>query len=408
MNKKSLILKKLTFITAAAALTISTAFASFADNLSTGSQSYRINVLNAVGVADASYISEAPCTRAYFAKMLVLASAARESATAMAASSAANDVPASYDKSGYIKTALTNGWMRTRLGGIFAPEDGVTLSDAARAALAMLGYEDSDMGANVTAGRISKFKALKLNEGVKASNASDVLTYTDAVNVIYNLLRTTSKNSNSIYGTAIKLALSSTGNELNVTEAMESSMTGPVLIKSEGELPSLIPIWGRENLNIYYNGTNSGTAGTRYISSQLNYYGWVIIYYNEGSNTIWAYGNDTGGNTYHCVRGTVNTIYYDGDDIASPSSVVVDNTEYDLNTSEVRFMFSVNGDVKVGDQVILICKSNTSFTDSDDTDYYAIAVVEFYPGSDNTYSNTIFASDATKYVAVDSSGNRVN
>ncbi len=380
----------------------------YADTLSSGSESYRINVLNAIGVADNTYLdASTPATRAEFAKMIVLASSLRDTAASSSASAAANDVPAGSEGSGYIKAALSSGWMRTRLGGAFAPDAQLTLTDASRAVLKMLGYEDSDFGSNIAAGRIELFKSLDLDEGVSAVNAADVLTRKDCVNLIYNLLRTESKNSSTIFGSAVKLALSSSGNELNVTEALESNMVGPILIRNESEIATAVPFIDQEGVSFYYNGTDTGSAGRRYLSSQLSSEGWAIIYYNEGSKTVWTYGSDTGNGTYHCVRGTVNQIYYSDDDIATPSSVVVGNTEYDLNSSEVKFMFSVNGDVKAGDQVVLICKENSS-SDEDETDYYAIAVVEMYPQSENTYSNVIYATDATTYVAVDSSGNVVN
>ena len=70
-------------------------------------------------------------------------------------------------------------------------------------------------------------------------------------------------------------------------------------------------------------------------------------------------------------------------------------------------MFSVNGDIKVGDNVVLVCKYNSN-EDEDVTDYYAIAVVEYYENENDRYSNVIYADEATKYVVVNSSGNTVN
>ena len=381
---------------------------SYADTLGSGSQSYRVNVLNAVGVADSTWISEDVCTRAWFAKLLALSSTLHDTASAVSGTSVASDVPATYDKSGYIKIALTNDWMRTRLSGAFAPEEAVTLSDAARATLKMLGYEDSDMGSNVTAGRIALFKSLNLNEGVSASNASDKLTYTDAVNVIYNLLRTKSKGSSSIYGQSLNLTLSSTGNELNATEAVETTLVGPILIKHESELKQQIPFYGDADIKYYYNGVNTAGAGSRYLSSQLNNQGWAIVYYSEKTKTVWTYGADTGDNAYHCVRGKVTSILYDSDDITAPTSVILDATEYDLNSSEVRFMFSISGDVKTGDDVVLICKTNTNPQDEDETDYYAIAVVEYYPQQSNLYSSTIYTESGTGYVIVNADGQIIN
>ncbi len=393
-----------------ACLAVNLSFASLtseASSLANGSQSYRVNVLNAVGIADSSYLSTEPCTRAEFARLMVLSSTLKDNTEANAQSAVARDVSAAYNGSGYIRAALSKGWLRTRLGGMFAPDDAITLNEAVRAALKALGYEDSDFGADIAAGRLTKYKSLDLDEGVAAANGSDKLTRQDALNIIYNLLRTNTKDTSSIYGSAIKLSASSTGKELDVSEALEAALTGPILVKNEASLPKAIPFYNDSGITIYYNGNNSNGSGRRYLSSQLNNYGWVIVYYNEKSKSVWAYGEDTGNNTYHCIRGNVNSINYEDDNIAAPSSVVIGNTEYKLNSSDVKFMFSVNGDVKLGDNVILICKS-ISNEDESETDYYAIAVVEYYENDGNKYSNVIYAEEAGKYVAVDKSGNPVS
>ena len=378
-----------------------------AATLASGSQSYRVNVLNAVGVADSSYMSTDPCTRAEFAKLLVLASTMRDTTDAAAKSAVTKDVAASYAGSGYIRAALSKGWMRTKLGGTFAPDEAVSLNDAIRASLKVLGYEDSDFGSDVSTGRLTMFNCLDMNEGLSVSNGSDTLSKQDALNVIYNLLRTKTKDGGSIYGSAIKLTASSTGKELDASEAMEATLVGPILVKNEASLPNVIPFYNDSNITFYYNGNNSNGSGKRYLSSQLSNYGWLIVYYNAKSKSVWSYGADTGSNTYHCIRGNVTSINYTDDNIAAPSSVVIGNTEYTLNTSDVKFMFSVNGDIKVGDNVVLVCKYNSN-EDEDVTDYYAIAVVEYYENENDRYSNVIYADEATKYVVVNSSGNTVN
>ena len=379
----------------------------YAATLANGSQSYRVNVLNAVGVADSSYLSDEACTRADFARLMVLSSTLKDTADIRSQSAVTKDVPASYPGSGYIKAALAKGWMRTRLGGTFAPDDRISLNEAVRAVLKALGYEDADMGSDVADGRLNMYRTLDIDEGLSAVNGSDKLSKQDALNIIYNLLRTKTKDSGSIYGSAIKLSASSSGKELDVSEAMEADLTGPILVKSESSLPSDIPFYNDITATYYFNGNNSNGSGKRYLSSQLNNYGWLIIYYNEKSKTVWAYGEDTGNNTYHCIRGTVSCINYTDDNIAAPSSVVIGNTEYALNGSDVKFMFSVNGDVKVGDNVILVCKQLTS-EDGSEAEYYAIAVVEYYEKSSDRYSNVIYAEEAGKYVAADKNGNVIN
>ena len=189
----------------------------YAATLANGSQSYRVNVLNAVGVADSSYLSDEACTRADFAKLMVLSSTLKDTADIRSQSAVTKDVPASYPGSGYIKAALAKGWMRTRLGGTFAPDDRISLNEAVRAVLKALGYEDADMGSDVADGRLNMYRTLDIDEGLSAVNGSDKLSKQDALNIIYNLLRTKTKDSGSIYGSAIKLSASSSGKELDVS-----------------------------------------------------------------------------------------------------------------------------------------------------------------------------------------------
>ena len=151
-------IKKGIFLFAASGLIMTNTVNSLAAvTLGSGSQSYRTSVLKAAGIADSSYETDELCTRADFAKLMVLSSSYSETANTTLTSAAANDVPSTYAGAQYIKTALTNGWMRTRLGGRFAPDEAVTLNDAAKAALKVLGYEDSDFSSNVSQERLSKF-----------------------------------------------------------------------------------------------------------------------------------------------------------------------------------------------------------------------------------------------------------
>ena len=389
----------------AVAATANAAFISYAANLSDGTQSYRNRVIDVSGISDLNDLSSA-ATRASFAKMLVKSSSYKD-AVGTTQIAAANDVPATSEDAGYVRVALRNGWMRTRLGGNFAPDGAVTLNDAAKAVLTLLGYTDSDFTGDVTEGRLALFKSLKLNDGIKASAGTDTLTKQDCLNIIYNLLKATPKNGNAIYGTALDLSLDSNG-EINATDLMELNMTGPILVKNMTELREALP-FELEGANLYYNGQTPGSSqyGIMYYESQLNSQGWMILYYNEASKTVWAYGRDTGDNTYHCIKGTVEAIYYTDDNVVTPSSVAIDGTTYSLNNADVKFMFSINGDIKVGDEVVLITKDNTQ-TDSDGnelTNYYAIGVVLYNRNNDGSTTGTSFPQDVTRYTATkDQSG----
>ena len=359
------------------AMVLAIAISPYAMTLSTGTQDYRNQVIQVCGISDTENLTET-CTRAQFAQMLILASSQKDIIGGSAISAAA-DVPGSNAYAKYIRLALRNNWMRTRLSGNFDPDGGLTLNDASKAAMTALGYIDNDFSENVTEERLAKFCSLGLNNGVGAVTGVDQLTKQEAINVIYNMLKANTKGSQNIYGSAINLTLASDG-ELNATSVLDDTMQGPVLIKAYNELSTSLP-FALSEATCYYNGSMTSYYSNLQLlsySSQLQNSGWLIIYYNEASKTVWGYGTDSGDNAYHCVRGTVNAIYYDSDNIVSPTSVYVGDTLYTLNSADVKFMFSVNGTIGVGDEVILICKGNSggnAMEGETATSYYATGVV---------------------------------
>lgn len=395
---KSHFLKSVFALSAAVICISGVPMSSQAVTLGSGSQSYRIGVLNAIGTADSSYDSDEPCTRAQFARLLVLSSTYKDTIQTELTSAAANDVPATYDGVQYVKTALARGWMRTRLGGNFAPEEPVTLNDAAKATITILGYTDEDFTTNVSQERLALFKSLNLNDGIGASNGADQLTKRDCINIIYNLLRTNTKGSGSIYGAALDLSLSA-DNELNATSVIETALTGPILCKTVDEFHNCAP-FDISDATYYFNGKNSGMFGKMYIESQITHQGWVIIYYNANTRTIWAYGSDNGNNGYIGIRGKVTSIVYEDDNIAAPSAVYLDSEKYTLNNADVKFMFSMSGPIKVGDYCVLVCK-DTADPEAENfvSELYAIAVIKWDANADGSHTGTIFAQNAGKYVA---------
>ena len=360
----------------AAGLLLTGSFQASAAVLTTNDQDYRNQVFRVCGISDCEN-PEQPVTRAEFAKMLVLCSPQKD-LLGPAGVAAASDVPAGHAYSGYIRTALRNSWMRNRLGGNFEPDGYVTLTDAAKAAMTMLGYTDSDFAGNVGSGRLAKFCALNLNDGVSVTGTSDSLTKQDAVNILYNALKTNTKQGGGILGSGISLTLSADGS-LNATAVLDNTMKGPILIKNYDEIQKQLPFPISEGV-FYYNGVRTGYFYNLQLlsySSQIDNCGWLIMFYNESTKSVWGYGQDTGDNAYHCVRGTVQTVYYDSENIVSPSSVVVNDVVYSLGSSDAKFMFSVNGTITVGDEVVLICKKNTNTEYSEDgmSTYYVTGVV---------------------------------
>ena len=78
-------------------------------------------------------------TRGEFAEFLVKASDYKETANVTGTVSVFADVSSKSQYSAAIRTAAMNSWMSGYLGGNFKPDEGVTMRDAIKAVLAVLG-----------------------------------------------------------------------------------------------------------------------------------------------------------------------------------------------------------------------------------------------------------------------------
>ena len=61
-----------------------------------------------------------------------------------------------------------------------------------------------------------------------------------------------------------------------------------------------------------------------------------------------------------------------------PTSIVVDGVEYELATSDMQFAFlSVYGDLKVGDEIIVIWENKTASAVDDDNDNPEYKLIDY-------------------------------
>ena len=154
--------------------------------------------------------TEKNVTRAEYAKMVVLASPYGSSVPPEGSSSVFADVGKDHAYASYIKTAVEKGYMTGYLGGVFKPDQNVTLQDAVRGILALLGYKDEDFAGSQAGGRISQYRFLKLDENVNRE-AAELLARGDCINLFYNLLKTKPKDGGDIYGKLFGCELTSDG-----------------------------------------------------------------------------------------------------------------------------------------------------------------------------------------------------
>ena len=376
-------------LAAAAAISPILSITAWADNISTANFNLRQQVVKLTGIMEISSFRES-VTRADFAKMLVKASSYRENLPTSNVSVYA-DVPATDPNAVYIRIAAREGWMSGYLGGKFKPEDPVLYKDAVKAILTMLGYTDDDFTGDLVSSRISKFNYLELNEDV-SRQAADEVNQTDCMNIFYNLLKTKKKDSNEIYGTILDCELNSDG-EINPITILDDERKGPILVHKNFSVSQSVP-FDTEDANVFLNGVASTLSAVKSAQQQA---GFAVLYYNVKSKTIWAYttmgwdnDDNSGNNSYILLKGEIKNIYYKSTDVMTPNSVRIEvdqansddsfDTSEDvdsdgyltisLDSSELQYMFSIYGDLEVGDDVVLVCNRNgSSYTAVDALEY---------------------------------------
>lgn len=311
-------------------------------------------------------------TRAEFANMLVKASRYRETVSDASNVSVFSDVPRTGEYASSIRIAAEQGWMTGYLGGLFRPDQQITLQEAARGLLGLLGYTNDDFPGDVAGARMSKFYYLELNDLVDRQN-NELITKSDCVNLFYNLLKTDMKSGSAHYGSVLGCDLTSDG-ELNPLSMADHSVKGPKLLKKNHDLTDYVPFNVYE-ASIFLDGTPSSAAA---IKSTVNSGEKVVIYYNTAAKTIWAYSDHSAMDNGRCIAsGTITHIYYTSADVMVPSSVILDDDtgiEYVLSNSEMQFAFSIYGSLQAGDKVTLICEK-TANSNGDET-YRVIDYIE--------------------------------
>ena len=376
-------------LAAAAAISPIVSRTAWADNISTANFNLRQQVVKLTGIMEITSFRES-VTRADFAKMLVKASSYRENLPTSNVSVYA-DVPATDPNAVYIRIAAREGWMSGYLGGKFKPEDPVLYKDAVKAILTMLGYTDEDFTGDLVSSRISKFNYLELNEDV-SRQAADEVNQTDCMNIFYNLLKANKKDSNEIYGKILDCELNSDG-EINPITILDDARKGPILVHKNFSVSQSVP-FDTEDANVFLNGVASTLSAVRSAQQQA---GFAVLYYNVKSKTIWAYttmgwdkDDDSGNNSYILLKGEIKHIYYKSTDVMTPTSVRIevdkansddsfDSSEDEdsdgyltisLDSSELRYMFAIYGELEVGDDVVLVCNRNgSSYTAVDALEY---------------------------------------
>lgn len=300
-------------------------------------------------------------SRAQFARMLVEASTYKTAISSQSNVSVFSDVDRNNEYASYIKTAVEQGWMTGYLGGKFKPEEPITMQEALRGILALLGYKDEDFGNNQAANRMAKASYLELNDEI-SKTGPEVLNQFDCVNLFYNLLKTNTKafegqkaSTGTVYASVLGFSLTSDG-EINPLEKVESKLKGPYAVKNRPL--SLIVPFSLSNASFYLDGDPS-ERDTLESSA-------IVVYYNSVTKSVYGYSEEgTGGRG--AVTGKLTAIYYKSSDVAIPSAIQLDGTDiYQITSSDMQYAFSLYGDIKVHDTITVIWEQRGNGDDTED------------------------------------------
>ncbi|MBR3994638.1 MAG: S-layer homology domain-containing protein [Clostridia bacterium] len=271
---------------------------------------------------------EKPVTRAEFTKMAICATTFKDSVNTTSHISPFADVSASHWGSGYIVSAVKNGYLKGYVDGTFRPESEVTLEEAVTVMLRILGYKELDSG-RYPDSQLAKYSEMELDVGITAKQG-DFLTRRECMYLIYNSLCAETA-SGTVYCKSLGYD-AGTDHRIDYLSLVNSTLKGPFVLKQGEIISDKVPFSVGDD-NIYY--------GTNIISSSQ-----VVVddvyYYSKELETVWIY-RDT-------ETGFVKTISPSKE---NPTSVTVGSKTYSLEGASVKQQFSNYGSFDIDDFVTI-------------------------------------------------------
>ena len=316
----------------------------------------RKKVISVTGIMSLNQDMNKNISRAEFALMAVRASKYKNMLTKNSNIALYSDVDRNSEYASAIKIASEKGWMSGYLGGKFMPDKDISLQEAIKVLLYMLGYKAEDFAGDQLNKRITLYNNLGLGEFVlKGSN--DSINRADAVNLFYNLFKTKMPEGGNAYITVLGGSLASDG-EVNALSLADNSLKGPYVVNSLQKL-NKVASFPLKEASLYLNGS---AVSYDVLSSamQSSDFG-LVIYYSSVGKAVWAYNgsSDTGKQVVH---GEISNIYYESSSTLTPSAVTLKDSDiqYKLSSADMQFAFSIYGSLKVGEDVVLIVEKTTA------------------------------------------------
>ena len=316
----------------------------------------RKKVISVTGIMNLNQDMNKNISRAEFALMSVRASKYKNMLTKSSNVALYSDVDRNSEYASAIKVASEQGWMSGYLGGKFMPEKEISLQEAVKALLYMLGYKAENFAGDQLNKRMALYSNLGLGEFV-LKGANDSISRADAINLFYNLFKTKMPEGGSAYITVLGGSLASDG-EVNALSLADNSLKGPYVANSLQKLNSITSFPLKE-ASLYLNGS-AVTYDALTSAMQSSDFG-LVIYYSSVGKAVWAY-NGSSETGKQVVHGEISNIYYESNSTLTPSAVMIKGSDiqYKLSSADMQFAFSIYGSLKVGEDVVLIVEKTTS------------------------------------------------
>lgn len=325
----------------------------------------RKKVISVTGIMSLNQDMNKNISRAEFALMAVRASKYKNMLTKNSNIALYSDVDRNSEYASAIKIASEKGWMSGYLGGKFMPDKDISLQEAIKVLLYMLGYKAEDFAGDQLNKRVTLYNNLGLGEFVlKGSN--DSISRADAVNLFYNLFKTKMPEGGNAYITVLGGSLTSDG-EVNALSLADNSLKGPYVVNSLQKL-NKVASFPLKEASLYLNGS---AVSYDVLSSamQSSDFG-LVIYYSSVGKAVWAY-NGSSDTSKQVVHGEISNIYYESSSTLTPSAVTLKDSDiqYKLSSADMQFAFSIYGSLKVGEDVVLIVEKTIA---ADGEDIYTV------------------------------------
>lgn len=179
-------------------LSAATVLTSFTGVFAWDTDSNILSLLNGLkimqGDGNGNYRLEDSVSRAEFAKVVVAASAAKDTVAVGLKISPFSDVKYTDWFAPYVQAAVRGGLCEGYIDGSFKPYDTVSYEEAVTMLLRALGYSDDDFGVSWPYGQVGMAQSLEMTKDVNSAIGQD-LTRGQVARLVYNTLNTKQKTS---------------------------------------------------------------------------------------------------------------------------------------------------------------------------------------------------------------------